>query len=301
MSRYNLSLKPLAPKPLAPKPTPTFFSQNQRNFEREIDPNLLVKYRAIRPTIQPNSYHNSNTYHKESIRVDDNLMDLTVTREDANEQSSGRKRKITEVIETQTAERWSDEETDKLLSYLEENYEKLQQGKKAAIYNSISTEVIKVKSSASIKGRIKRLLEKYEKIKKENDQTGSRRNDWKWFDRMDKIFGCQENINPSFVTNDFTGYISDEEVEKRQKNSVESLVDVINNINQSELRISEQRLKLEREKMQNEYKLQTEKLEVEKQKWEYEREQLRLLHELSMKKIELQLQLAIQYNNNVTN
>jgi hypothetical protein len=36
--------------------------------------------------------------------------------------------------------------------------------------------------------------------------------------------------------------------------------------------------------MQNEYKLQTEKLEVEKKKWEYEREKLRLLHELSMKK-----------------
>jgi hypothetical protein len=135
-----------------------------------------------------------------------------------------------------------------LLSYLEENYEKLQQGKKTAIYNSISSEVIKAKSSASIKGRIKRLLEKYEKIKKENDQT--KRIDWKWFDKMDRIFGCHESGNPSTISND-SRYISDEEkevkVEKVKKNSIKSLVDVINNINQSELKISEQRLELERE------------------------------------------------------
>ncbi|RGB32257.1 hypothetical protein C1646_763138 [Rhizophagus diaphanus] len=99
----------------------------------------------------------------------------------------------------------------------------------AAIYNSISTEVI---TSASIKGRIKRLLE--------------------------KIFGCRENISPSFISNDSTGYIK--------------------------LKLSEQRLEFEREKMKNEYKLQTEKLEVEKKKWKYEREKLRLSYELSMKK-----------------
>ncbi|PKY50039.1 hypothetical protein RhiirA4_466281 [Rhizophagus irregularis] len=77
---------------------------------------------------------------------------------------------------------------------------------------------------------------------------------------MDRIFGCRENISPSFISNDSTGYISDEEKEVKVKNnSVESLV-------------------------ANEYKLQTEKLEVEKKKWEYEREKLRLSHELSMKK-----------------
>jgi hypothetical protein len=64
-------------------------------------------------------------------------------------------------------------------------------------------------------------LEKYEKIKKENDQT--KRINWKWFDKMDRIFGCCENISPSFISNDSTGYISDEEKEVKVKNnSVES-------------------------------------------------------------------------------
>ena len=45
------------------------------------------------------------------------------------------------------------------------------------MYNLISTEVIKTKSSESIKGRIKRLLKKYEKVKKQNDKTGSKRID----------------------------------------------------------------------------------------------------------------------------
>lgn len=74
------------------------------------------------------------------------------------------------------------------------------------------------------------MLEKYEKIKKENEQT--KRINWKWFDKMDRIFGCRENISPSFISNDSTGYISDEEKEVKVKNnSVESLVAVINNIN----------------------------------------------------------------------
>ncbi|PKY50038.1 hypothetical protein RhiirA4_466280 [Rhizophagus irregularis] len=91
----------------------------------EIDPNLLIKHRTVRPNIQMNACYNANIYQKESICVDDNLMDLTVTRVDAKEQINGRKRKITEIIEFQIFERRNDEETDKLLSYLEEHYEKL--------------------------------------------------------------------------------------------------------------------------------------------------------------------------------
>jgi hypothetical protein len=166
------------------------------------------------------------------------------------------------------------------------------------MYNLISTEIIKTKSSDSIKGRIKRLLEKYEKVKKQNDQTGSQRVDWKWFEKMDNIFGCRENINPSFLSNDSTVYISDDEVKeikptKRKKNSaVESLVDVMNSINQSKNQLAERKFELERDRMDREYKLQSERLEVEKQKWEYEREQAHMRHELLMKKIELQIAQA---------
>lgn len=138
------------------------------------------------------------------------------------------------------------------------------------------------------------MLVKYENVKKQNNQTGSERVDWKWFDIMDRIFGCRENINSSFLSNDSTEFISDEEEKKvkntkRKKNSVESLVDIMNNINQSKNKLAEQKFELEREKMNKEYKLQSERLEVEKQKWEYEREQAHMRHELLMKQIELQI------------
>ncbi|CAG8687334.1 hypothetical protein GLOIN_2v1761466 [Rhizophagus irregularis DAOM 181602=DAOM 197198] len=103
------------------------------------------------------------------------------------------------------------------------------------MYNLISTEIIKTKSSDSIKGRIKRILE--------------------------NIFGCRENINTSFLSNDSTRYISnDEEKEvkttKRKKNStVEFLVDDMNSINQ----IAERKFELERDRMDKEYKLQSER------------------------------------------
>ncbi|PKC55720.1 hypothetical protein RhiirA1_450664 [Rhizophagus irregularis] len=217
---------------------------------------------------------NDQLFNEEIIPIDIldgdfDTNDLMNFKENENGKKQSGKRKVSEL---QLTERWSDEETDKLLSYLEDNYEKLQQGKKAAVYNSISTEVIKTKTSASIKGRVQRLL----------------------FDIMDRIFGYRENINPSFLSNDSTEFISDEEEKKvkntkRKKNSVESLVDVMNNINQSKNKLAEQKFELEREKMNKEYKLQSERLEVEKQKWEYEREQAHMRHELLMKQIELQI------------
>ncbi|PKY20563.1 hypothetical protein RhiirB3_395073 [Rhizophagus irregularis] len=183
---------------------------------------------------------NDQLFNEEIIPIDIldgdfDTNDLMNFKENENGKKQSGKRKVSEL---QLTERWSDEETDKLLSYLEDNYEKLQQGKKAAVYNSISTEVIKTKTSAK--------------------------------------------------------FISDEEEKevkntKRKKNSVESLVDVMNNINQSKNKLAEQKFELEREKMNKEYKLQSERLEVEKQKWEYEREQAHMRHELLMKQIELQI------------
>ncbi|RIA87844.1 hypothetical protein C1645_739818 [Glomus cerebriforme] len=169
----------------------------------------------------------------------------------------------------QILERWSDEETDQLLTYIEENYEQYQQ-------------------------------DKYGKVKQLNNQTGSKRVKWKWLEKMERIFGHRENVSPSFVSNVSTDYFSDEEQEvkvekehkkvtKKAKNNIESLVEVMGSISQSKVKISEQKLELEREKMERDHKLQMEKLEIEKQKWEYEREQSRM-----MKKLELQLK---QINN----
>lgn len=107
----------------------------------EIDPNLLIKYRTVRPNIQMNACYNANIYQKESICVDDNLMDLTVSKNilrlifvliinlgyksRCKRANQWKKKKNSEIIEFQIFERRNDEETDKLLSYLEEHYEKL--------------------------------------------------------------------------------------------------------------------------------------------------------------------------------
>ncbi|CAB5347902.1 unnamed protein product [Rhizophagus irregularis] len=74
---------------------------------------------------------------------------------------------------------------------------------------------------------------------------------------MDSIFGC---CNTSFLSNDSTRYISNNEEKevkttKRKKNStVEFLVDDMNSINQ----IAERKFELERDRMDKEYKLQSE-------------------------------------------
>lgn len=223
-------------------------------------------------------------------------------------EKSERKRKasVEEVPDkNQIPERWSDEETDQLLTYIEENYDQYQQGKKAEFYQTISSKVIKSKSAESIKGRLRRLLDKYSKVKQLNNRTGSERIDWKWLEKMERIFGHRENVSPSLVSNVSTDYFSDEEREiktekerkkvvKKSKNNVESIVEIMGNISQSKVKISEQKLELEREKMERDHQLQMEKLEIEKQKWEYEREQSRMQHELMMKKLELQLK---QINN----
>jgi hypothetical protein len=63
----------------------------------------------------------------------------------------------------------------------------------------------------------------------------------------------------------------------------------MNSINQSKNQLTKWKFELECDRMDKEYKLQSERLKVEKQKWEYEREQARMRHELLMKKLELQL------------
>ncbi|PKY62522.1 hypothetical protein RhiirA4_489117 [Rhizophagus irregularis] len=236
---------------------PHFQSQNS-SFEMTPNPNNLMGYGSgTIPYTEENKVSGEIPFNTRVFEIDDYSLqendqlfneeiipidildgdfdtnDLMLNfKENENGKKQSGKRKVSEL---QLTERWSDEKTDKLLSYLEDNYEKLQQEKKAAVYNSISIEVIKTKTSASIKRWVQRLLVKYENVKKQNNQTGSERVDWK----------CDKEEKEVKNT-------------KRKKNSVESL-------------------------------LQSERLEVEKQKWEYEREQAHMRHELLMKQIELQI------------
>ncbi|CAG8487621.1 5645_t:CDS:2 [Funneliformis caledonium] len=134
----------------------------------------------------------------------ENLMDLEKVKKLRQEK---KKRKISDD-QPQTIDRWSDDETYKLLIYLEDNFNKYQKGKKSEFYALVSRDIIKSKTAESIKGRLNRLLEKYGKVKQENNQSGSGRVDWKWMDIMNKIFGCRKNVSPSYLSNEKSGYIS---------------------------------------------------------------------------------------------
>ncbi|CAB4421683.1 unnamed protein product [Rhizophagus irregularis] len=163
----------------------------------------------------------------------------------AENERDQREQKATAINENQTVgkgerkrkaaddnvERWSDEETSQLLYYLEENYDQYQQGKKSGFYNTISSKVLKSKSAESIKGRLRRLLDNEEEKEREIKTDDKKEN---------------------------------KRAIKKTKNNIEVLVEMMGNISQSKVQISEQRLKMEQEKMERDHKFQMEKLEVEK-------------------------------------
>ncbi|CAG8690834.1 6905_t:CDS:2, partial [Funneliformis mosseae] len=119
-----------------------------------------------------------------------------------------KKQKISDD-QPQTIDRWSNDETYKLLIYLKDNFNKYQKGKKSEFYALVFRDIIKSKTAESIKRRLNRLLEKYSKVKQENNQSGSGRVNWKWMDIMDKIFRCRKNVSPSYLSNEKLDYISD--------------------------------------------------------------------------------------------
>ena len=68
--------------------------------------------------------------------------------EETKKQKRDRKTKISD----DKPDRWSDEETEKLLDYLEENFDKFRQGKKSEFYTLVSRDIIRSKFAKSIKG-----------------------------------------------------------------------------------------------------------------------------------------------------
>lgn len=153
-------------------------------------------------------------------------------------------------------------------------------------------------------GKLTRLINRYEGVKKHNNQSGVERKDWVWYDMLDMIFGTRENITPSVIANKSTDVIEDEvEVKKegfkkqKGKNNVEVMSTAIVEMNQSRERIWEQKMKFEKEKLDKSHELEKERMEVEKEKWAYEkeraiaeRESAKMEFELRMKELELKYQ-----------
>jgi len=120
------------------------------------------------------------------------------------------------------------------------------------------------------------------------------RKDWYWYDTLDLIFGTRENIAPSFVANKSTNIIIEEEVEIKKKsykkpkvkNNVEAMTIAIAEMNQTRERIHEQKMILERKKVNKNYELEKERLEIEKERRAHERER-----EIEREKMEFQYKM----------
>ena len=118
------------------------------------------------------------------------------------------------------------------------------------------------------------------------------------------IFGTRENITPSFLANKSTDIIEEvAEIKKENckkqkgKSNVEVMSMAIVEMNQSRERIWEQKMMLEKEKLEKSHELERERIAAEKEKWAYEkekakaeREQAKMEFDLKMKALELKFQ-----------
>jgi len=118
------------------------------------------------------------------------------------------------------------------------------------------------------------------------------------------IFSTCENITPSFLANKLTSVTEEETETKKEnckkqkgKNNVEVMSMAIVEMNQSRERIWEQKMMLEKEKLEKSHELERERIEAEKEKWAYEkeraiteRERAKMEFELRMKELELRYQ-----------
>jgi len=127
------------------------------------------------------------------------------------------------------------------------------------------------------------------------------RKDWEWYDKLDIIFGTRENISPSFMANKSTDIIN-EEIEtkkvnnKKQKNrnNVEVITEAITEMNQTREKIWEQKMMLEKEKLDKSHELEKERLKIEQERLAYERERererMKMEFDLKVKELELKYQ-----------
>jgi len=195
---------------------------------------------------------------------------------------------------------WQDHEIDALIQYISDNFEDYRRGKKVKLFNEISTNVLKNKESNAIKCKLARMLKTYSDVKKHNEKSGVERKDWKWFEKMDSLFGTRENISPSFIANRSTIGIEESEEgsgggepkysKKLKKNNVDTIAVAISAMSESRERVWDKKIELEREKMEKQHVLEMNRLEIE-------RERLKMEHEQKMKEIEIR-QLNNSNNSN---
>ena len=129
------------------------------------------------------------------------------------------------------------------------------------------------------------------------------RKDWEWYDKLDIIFGTRENISTSFLANKSTDIINEEietkkvynkKQKQKNKNNVEVMTEAITEMSQTREKIWEQKMMLEKEKLDKSHELEKERLKIEQERLAYERERererMKMEFDLKVKELELKYQ-----------
>jgi hypothetical protein len=218
---------------------------------------------------------------------------------------------------------WDDENTGLLISYLEENFSSYKRNK-SHFAKTVSSKLFPGKSWEQIKNKLARLVTRYNDIKEKENQTGREaQGKWKWFERLDGLFGTCENHNPGFLVDGFSDDIqlfndADEKVikeetpartqnTKKQNLSSDPLAEAMISMGSVRQVIWEKRLTFENEQFEKKQKIESEirekemgikkeELEIERikadalqKKMEFEIEQSHMEFQLRMKELDLKL------------
>ncbi|RIA92079.1 hypothetical protein C1645_846416 [Glomus cerebriforme] len=142
-----------------------------------------------------------------------------ITTEKVSKKKNDQKQERIESVEEETG--WDNTSTGLLLSFLEENFE-IYKKNKSNFAKKAFEKVFSEKLWEQIKNKLARLVAKYNKIKEKKSQTEGEAQaaKWKWFKKLDTLFGIHENHNPTFLVN---GISDDTQFFDYEKNKKEDL------------------------------------------------------------------------------
>ncbi len=222
---------------------------------------------------------------------------------------------------------WGDDNTKSLLKFLEENFASYKKNK-SNFAKKVSTQLFPEKPWEQIKNKLSRLVTKYNNIKEKENQTGQEAQvKWKWFERIDLLFGTRENHNPGFLVDGFskeTELFNDFEekekeikeespkksnscVKKRKLPPQDSLAEAILSMSNTRQVVWEKRLTFESEQLEKKQKVEKETREAEisvkreelaierlrndtlQKKMEFDIEQSRMEFQLRMKELDVKM------------
>ncbi|EXX64372.1 uncharacterized protein OCT59_023373 [Rhizophagus irregularis] len=231
---------------------------------------------------------------------------------------------------------WDDTNTGLLISFLEDNFD-IYKKNKSNFAKTAATKIFSGKSWEQIKNKLSHLVTKYNEIKEKENKTGRETQvKWKWFDRLDALFGTRENHNSGFLVDGFSDDVQlfdsfkeketetneevlaekkDNQITKKQKSlSQDPLAEAIISMSNARQIIWEKRLAsendqfekkqvVEKEIREAETVFKKEELEVERikaktlrKKMEFKIEQSRMQYEIRMKELDLRM---LQYKSSL--